>query len=263
MVKAQPFKFRQFAGALLRACVIIAVLVVVWQGFVVFTGIPHYMLPSPLQVAVAMSEHWRFLFAHAGTTALEILLGLGYGIGFGMLTAIVMSLFPAIRRLAHPLLIVSQALPVFAIAPILVIWFGYGLASKVVMASLIIYFPVASATYDGLARTDPGLMDLAILWRTSRLRQLVFIRIPAALPSVASGVRVAVTVAPIGAIVGEWVGSSAGLGFIMLHSVARMQIDRMFAALLILAVMALLLRAATDFLLTRLLPWIPDHHATS
>ncbi len=244
----------------LRIVLIAAVVMGVWQGVVTVTGAPHYMLPPPLRVLATIGAEWPYLMRHAGTTAIEILLGLAFGAAFGVATALVMILFTAARRLVLPFLIISQALPVFAIAPILVLWFGYGLASKVVMAALIIYFPVASATYDGLARTDPGLLDLANLWRAGRLQRLALIRFPAALPSLASGVRVAATVAPIGAIVGEWVGASAGLGFVMLHAVGRMQTDRMFAALLILGAMALVLRFAVDFVLSRLLPWISEHH---
>src|SRR5690606_30394795 len=145
-----------------------------------------------------------------------------------------------------PMLVVSQALPVFALAPLLVLWLGYGLTSKVAMAVLIIYFPVTAAFLDGLRRTEPGWLELARTMDASPAAILRHIRIPAALPALASGLRVAAAVAPIGAIVGEWVGSSAGLGYLMLHANARMQVDLMFAALLVLAVMALLLWFAAD-----------------
>jgi putative hydroxymethylpyrimidine transport system permease protein len=143
----------------------------------------------------------------------------------------------------------------FALAPLLVLWFGYGLASKVVMATLIIYFPVTAAFYDGLKRTDPGWLDLARTMGGGRLAVLRVIRIPAALPALASGLRVATAVAPIGAVVGEWVGSSAGLGYMMLHANARLQIDVMFAALFVLAAFAVLLYFAVDRLLRLALPW--------
>ena len=146
-------------------------------------------------------------------------------------------------------------MPVFALAPLLVLWLGYGLASKVAMATLIIYFPVTAAFYDGLKRTDPGWLDLARTMGGSRLAVLRVIRVPAALPALASGLRVATAVAPIGAVVGEWVGSSAGLGHLMLHANARLQIDLMFAALFVLAVFAVLLYFAVDRALRLALPW--------
>jgi putative hydroxymethylpyrimidine transport system permease protein len=159
-----------------------------------------------------------------------------------------------------PVLVISQAMPVFALAPLLVLWLGYGIGSKVAMATLIIFFPVAAAFSDGLRRTDPGWLDLARTMNAGRWAVLRHVRIPAALPALASGLRVAAAVAPIGAVVGEWVGSSAGLGFLMLHANARMQVDLLFAALITLAALALALFFAVDALLRRALPWQPDSH---
>jgi putative hydroxymethylpyrimidine transport system permease protein len=156
-----------------------------------------------------------------------------------------------------PAVIVVQALPVFAIAPVLVLWFGFGLASKVVMASLVIFFPVASTLHEGLSRTDPGLLDLARLNRAGRLRTFLLIRWPAAIPDLVAGLRMAAGVAPIGAIIGEWVGASSGLGLMMMHANARLQTDVMFAALTVLAAMALLARAAVDLLTRNWASWAP------
>ena len=142
-----------------------------------------------------------------------------------------------------------------ALAPILVLWLGYGMASKIAMAVLIIYFPVTAAFYDGLRRTDSEVLDVVRLMGASRLELLRLVRIPSALPALGSGLRVAAAVAPIGAVVGEWVGSSAGLGYLMLHANARMQIDLMFASLLTLAAMALVLFWAVDRLARRMVPW--------
>ena len=144
----------------------------------------------------------------------------------------------------------------------LVLWFGYGLAPKAVMATLIIYFPVTAAFYDGLRRTEPGWLDLARTMSAggggSRFALLRHVRLPAALPALASGLRVAAAVAPIGAIVGEWVGASSGLGYYMLLMNGRVQTAAMFAALFVLAVMAVTLYAAVDFGLKRALPWQAD-----
>ena len=164
--------------------------------------------------------------------------------------------WPWVRR--TPVLVASQAVPVFALAPLLVLWLGYGLASKVAMATLIIYFPVTVSFFDGLRRTDPAWIDLARSMSASPWAILRHVRIPAALPALASGLRVAVAVAPIGAVVGEWVGASAGLGYMMLHANGRMQTDVMFAALLTLAILSVGLYFATDLALRRLLTWQPD-----
>jgi len=169
-----------------------------------------------------------------------------------------MALLPPLQPWLLPILVLGQTIPVFALAPLLVLWFGYGIASKVVMAILIIYFPVTAALFDGLRRTEPGWLDLARTMGATRARILLRLRLPAALPAFGSGLRIATAVAPIGAVVGEWVGSSRGLGYLMLHANARLQVDLMFAALFVLMAMALALYVLVDRALVRLMPWAPQ-----
>lgn len=242
----------------LRVIFPLVALVGLWQAVVWVTGAPPYILPSPLRVGVAWLARSDVILGHAVHTGMEILLGLLLGTSLGMLSALVMAYFQPARRWLMPVLVVSQAVPVFALAPLLVLWFGYGIGSKVAMATLIIYFPVTTAFLDGLRRTEPGWLDLAQTMSASRWAVLRHIRIPAALPALASGLRVATAVAPIGAVVGEWVGSSAGLGYLMLHANARMQIDLMFASLATLAALAITLYFTVDTLLRRALPWVTD-----
>ena len=149
-------------------------------------------------------------------------------------------------------------MPVFALAPLLVLWLGFGLASKVLMAVLVIFFPVTAAFYDGLRRTEPGWLDLARTMGASRLSILWRVRLMAALPAFGAGLRIAASVAPIGAIIGEWAGASEGLGYVMLNANARMQTNVMFAALMLLAGMTILLWVGVDMLLKKLLHWAPD-----
>lgn len=243
---------------ILRPLVILAVLIAVWQAIVWLTGAPHFILPGPGRVLLALADQPLFLLQHGLVTATEILLGLALGTLLGCTTALTLLAVPPARRWLMPLLVVSQAIPVFAIAPILVLWLGYGMISKIAMASLIIYFPVTAAFLDGLRRTDPGLLDLATIAGASRFDTLRLIRLPSALPGLASGLRVAAAVAPIGAVVGEWVGASAGLGFVMLQANARMQTDTLFAALVLLAAMALIIRAGVDLFARRLTPWVSE-----
>jgi putative hydroxymethylpyrimidine transport system permease protein len=165
---------------------------------------------------------------------------------------------PLMQRWLMPLLLLSQSVPVFAIAPVLVLWFGFGMTSKVIVVIVVIFFPVTAAFADGLRRTDRNLLDLATTMNASPLSILFRVRLPAALPAFGSGLRVATAAAPVGAIFGEWVGSSAGLGYVMLNSNARIQTDVMFAALFVLSVMAVVLWVVVDRVLRRVLFWVPD-----
>jgi putative hydroxymethylpyrimidine transport system permease protein len=242
----------------MRAIIAALGLLALWEGFVRATGVPPFLLPSPLRVARALADRWDIIAGHAVTTATEILLGLALGALLGSGMALTLSAWRGARRWLLPLLLMSQAVPVFAIAPLLTLWLGFGMGSKVAMATIIIFFPVATAFYDGLRRTEPGLLDLARTMDASPAAVLFRLRVPAALPALASGLRVAAAVAPIGAVVGEWVGASEGLGYLMLHANGRSQTDVMFAALFVLALMALALWFAMDRLLRRLVPWQPD-----
>jgi putative hydroxymethylpyrimidine transport system permease protein len=239
----------------LRMTVLAAGLIMLWQLLVLLTQVPPYILPGPLPVARALVEHWPVLIKHLQTTLVEILVGLLLGALLGSSCALSMIVSPLLKRWMQPVLVISQAVPVFALAPILVLWFGYGMASKIAMAVLIIFFPVAASFYQGMRRTNPDLLQLARIMGASRLATLRHIVIPSALPAFGSGLRVATAVAPIGAIVGEWVGASSGLGFYMLHANARMQIDLMFAALAILAVASLMLYFTVDMILDRVVYW--------
>ena len=241
----------------LRLILLAAGLICIWQLLVTITQVPPYILPGPLPVAQALIEQWPVLLKHLRTTAFEIIAGLLIGTLLGTSCALTMIISPLLKRWMQPVLVISQAIPVFALAPILVLWFGYGMASKIAMAVLIIFFPVAASFYQGMRRTNPDLLELARIMGATRLSTLRHIVIPSALPAFGAGLRVAAAVAPIGAVVGEWVGSSSGLGFYMLHANARMQIDVMFAALAMLSLTALLVYFSIDYLLDKIIYWEP------
>ena len=245
-------------SAIAKPLIVFLGLLCLWQGAVTVFEIAPFILPGPLAVIEVAIARADTLAEHAGTTLVEILLGLAFGTLLGCASALMMAYFRQARSWLLPVLVVSQAIPVFALAPVLVLWFGYGIAPKIAMATLIIYFTVTAAFYDGLRRTEPGWIDLAQTMGASKAAILRQIRIPAALPAFASGLRVAAAVAPIGAVVGEWVGSSAGLGYYMLLMNGRVQTAAMFAALFVLAIMAVAIYFAIDATLRRLVAWQPE-----
>lgn len=218
--------------------------ILIWQAIVSLTGLPRFILPGPRLVAETWWFHREVIAEHTLITALEVLIGLVLGALLGIITAIQLATSQAARLLVRPILVFTQALPVFALAPILTLWLGYGLWSKVAMAVLIIYFPVTSSFFDGLMRMPQGYLDLARTMQASPRAVLWHIRIPAALPSLSSGLKLAAVYAPIGAVIGEWVGASRGLGYLMLLANGRAKTDLMFAAMLTLGVFSILLYEA-------------------
>ncbi|HEY0123787.1 MAG TPA: ABC transporter permease [Rhizobium sp.] len=245
-------------GAGGRGLVIFFGLVCIWWAAAAVFRLPPYMLPTPPAVAEALWNGRGYLFGHTLITASEIMLGLFFGLSCGALLALIMVYSPMLQRWLMPVLVISQAIPIFALAPLLVLWFGFGLPSKIVAASLVIFFPVAASFYDGLRRTETGWMDLAKTMGASPYAQLRHVRLVAALPAFGSGLRVAAAVAPIGAVIGEWVGSAGGLGYVMLNANARMQTAVCFAALFVLSLMAVGLWQLVDVVLKRILYWVPD-----
>ena len=191
-------------------------------------------------------SNFSLILKHAVVTGSEIILGLLAGTVLGSFTAICLAISPVARTIVRPIMVLSQALPVFALAPLLTLWLGYGLWPKILMALLIIYFPVTSAFFDGLMNTPKGMLDLSRVMNGTPWRIMLNLRIPAAVPGLASGLRLAAVYAPIGAIIGEWVGASEGLGYLMLLANGRAKIDLMFAALIVLVVMTLILHWSID-----------------
>lgn len=244
-----------FAGRLGDGLIAAAVALGAWQAIVWATGAPAFILPGPVRVAETLVANAGLIADHATTTIAEVLIGLALGAGLGGATALYLMVSPSARRIVLPIMVFSQAVPVFALAPILTLWLGFGMISKIAMALLIIYFPVVSTFYDGLRRTDPGLLDLARTMGATPARTLFFLRLPAGLPAFGSGLRLAAVYAPIGAVIGEWVGASKGLGYLMLLANGQVKTDLMFASLFVLAIFAVVLYGVVSWLTRRMVSW--------
>ncbi|MEO1563073.1 MAG: ABC transporter permease [Pseudomonadota bacterium] len=235
----------------LKSVAIFGAILAMWQGLIWATDIPRFILPSPVAVGRVFIDSYALLAANTWITLLEIAAGLSFGVAFGIASGITLAQSEWAKGLARPILVITQSIPIFAIAPILTLWMGFGPASKITMAVLIIYFPVTSALFDGLTSTPKGFLDLARSMEATRSRLLWHIKFPAALPKLGSGLRLAAVYAPIGAIIGEWVGASRGLGYLMLLANGRGKPELMFAAVFILAVVSLALYLTTDRMLKR------------
>ena len=230
-------------------------LILLWQLVLWVWHLPPYILPSPWQVWRVWQQGYGILLQQSIPTLCETLVSFALAILVGCMMALTLAYFKWARAWLFPWVLVSQALPTFALAPLLVVWLGYGLGSKIATALIMMFFPITSAFYDGLRRTKPEWLDLAKTMNAKKSAVLWFICVPAALPNLASGLRVAAVLAPMGAVIGEWVGSSRGLGYLMLNANARMQIDWMFAALMAITLWTLLLYSVVDWVLKKWIRW--------
>ena len=237
----------------MRKLVLPVGLLVVWQLIAVFEILPRFILPGPWSVTKTIWSSQALLFEHFLITFGEVALGFVIGSALGLWFAILMMLSPATRLNLRPLLNASQAIPVFVLAPILTLWFGYGIAPKVAMTILLVFFPIASGLLDGMLATPAQTLDLARIAKASRWRELIWLRLPHAVPQLAASIRIAITYAPTGAVIGEWIGASKGLGYLMLMANARSRTELMFAALVLIVAMTLTLRKGADILLERYL----------
>jgi NitT/TauT family transport system permease protein len=220
------------------------VFVLVWKAIVVIGGYPPYILPPPESVASRFVRGWTdgVIPPHAWSTLVEIALGLAVGTVVGLVVGYGLARSAFVERVVSPYIVAAQATPILALAPLLALWFGPGLASKVVICALIVFFPIAVSTMVGIRSVDAGLLEMARSFRATRRQVLTTLEVPAALPSILGGLRVGVTLAVVGAIVGEWAGADRGLG--VLVNLARgslFDIPLMFATLVTIALLGIAL----------------------
>jgi len=248
---------RRHASQIIAPALLLLLLAGAWEAFVRLWAVPSYILPPPSRILIELVTRRALLLDHALTTLQEVLLGFALGVGAGVLLAVVMATVPLLRRSVQPLLIISQTFPKEALAPLFIIWFGFGILSKVVITALICFFPVAIAMLRGLLTVDPGALDLFRLYGASRFKTLIWLRLPSSLPQLFSGLRISATLSVIGAVVGEFVGASKGLGLLIRIANTQLSTALIFASLVVLGLMGTSfygLVVGTERFLTRWLP---------
>jgi len=234
---------------------VLMLIALLWQAGASAFRVPAWILPSPGLILRTLWTDRALLAANAGVTLEETLIGFTLALAAGLGLALLVRWSPLCERALWPLLVGSQTVPVPAIAPALVIWLGFGLAPKVVVVGLVCFFPIVVATVDGLRAVDRELIDTLRTLGASPRRIFAEVQWPAAVPSVYSGVKIAIAFSVIGAVLGEWVGASAGLGYTMIRASSQLLTARVFAAIAVLSVMALVLFSATTLLERRSLRW--------
>lgn len=231
------------------------IVLVSWQLIVEIGGLRETILPKPTTVANHLYDQRDLLIENAWVTLKEVLLGFGLALFIGLTLAVLISMSTWSERAIYPWMISSQMVPIPAIAPLLVLWFGFGILSKVVVVALIAFFPLAVNTVDGLKAPERRMVDLMRTFGAGSFRIFRTVRVPAALPFVFSGAKVAVALSTIGAVFGEWVGASEGLGYLILTFNNQSETADVFAAIFMLSVMGISLFGLVVVLERVLLPW--------
>jgi len=226
---------------------VLLALVVGWELAVRHSGVSALVLPAPSAVLRSL---WKglstgYLWPHIRTTGVEMVLGLSAGCVIGFAFGVVMAESALLHRLLKPYVVVSQVIPKLALAPLFIIWFGFGMTSTVVMTALICFFPLMENTLTSLQQVDPRRLELFRMLGATRLQTLLRLKLPAGLPGILAGLRVAVVLSLVGAVVGEFIGASQGLGALIIVSQGMMDTSLMFAVLVVIAVLGLLLYQIT------------------
>jgi ABC-type nitrate/sulfonate/bicarbonate transport system permease component len=237
------------------ALVLAVTLLVFWELSVRVGQVSPRVLPAPIAIVQALISNWGIIYDNAIQTLLETVLGMVVATLLGLLLAILLDTSSWMRRAIYPLLITSQTIPIIALAPLLLIWFGYNIGPKVLVVALYCFFPIAVACADGLAAAEPELIKLLISMRATRWQILRLVRLPGAMPSFFSGLRIAATYSVTGAIFGEYVGAEKGLGIYMKLEANSFATIQVFAAILVTAILSLLLFGLVSLVERIALPW--------
>jgi ABC-type nitrate/sulfonate/bicarbonate transport system permease component len=240
---------------------LVGVLVLIWEAYVRLAGLDPIVLPPPSRVVGSLWDAREVAAGHLVPTLVEALAGCAVSVVVATLTAIALDRWGPIRRAVEPLLVTSQTIPIVAIAPLFVIWFGFGLLPKIVIVVLVTFFPVTVALLDGFGRVDPAATTLLRSLGASSRQTFRFLRWPSALPSLFTGLRISVVYAVIGAIFGEYVGATNGLGIWMKLSQNSFRTDLVFGAILLTALISLVLYVTVGVAERFVVPWSPPIRA--
>jgi ABC-type nitrate/sulfonate/bicarbonate transport system permease component len=239
----------------LPALILMALIVVTWELAVRAFSVPQYILPAPSAILLALIEYRSLLLMHAGVTFTAVAGGLAIAVVAASVLALAMDRKEYLKQALYPLLVVSQAVPIFALAPLILIWFGAGLMPKVIIVALVCFFPLAINLVEGLSQVDPEAIELMQTMQADRLMILRSVQVPSTLPYFFSGLKIAATYSVLGAIIGEWLAARAGLGIFMLRSMHSFRTSQLFASILVVVVISLALFKLVELFARLAMPW--------
>jgi NitT/TauT family transport system permease protein len=246
---------RLLQAAWIKPFLFLAMMVVVWDITIRLFKIPPYQIPAPQDVILTLVADWRMLLKETWPTLNATVWGFLLAAAFGIPIAMLIAGSKTIESYVYPLLVFSQSVPKIAIAPLFVVWFGFGLFPKVLSAFMLGFFPVVVSAVQGFKSVEPEMMDLGRAMEANRWQLFRMIALPHAMPAIFAGLKVSITLAVVGAVVGEFVGSSEGLGVVLQRSIGNFELPTMFAALVILALIGVVLFWAIDVIERFIIPW--------
>jgi ABC-type nitrate/sulfonate/bicarbonate transport system permease component len=233
----------------------ILVAIAVWEAVTRIFSIPSYILPGPVEVAAALGKDFSLILYHAASTLAEGAIGIAISIGISILIAIWMDHFPLAKKTVYPLLVISQTVPVMAIAPLLIIWFGFGIAPKIILVVVMCFFPITVNMTDGFSQVDRDCLNMFRVWKASEGQIYRHLKFPCALPYFFSGLRISVTWMLVSAILSEWLGGDRGIGVYMLRAKQTYALDKVFAAVIFVVLMSLVLIGILNLIRKKAIYW--------
>ncbi|MBO8168565.1 MAG: ABC transporter permease [Thermoanaerobacteraceae bacterium] len=236
-------------------CLFLAALLLVWQAVVESGLIARYILPSPQDVVIALVEILPVLKGHIMVTLQEALAGFGIAILLAIVLAVVMDNVPLVKKALYPLIIISQTVPIIALAPLFGMWFGYYMLPKIIVVVLVCFFPIVISLLHGLGSADKDMLNLLKSMGASRLQVFRLVKFPASMVNFFSGLRIAATYSIMGAVIGEWLGGTAGLGLYMLRAKHSYALDRVFATILVIVLFSMAVFQVISLMQYLLMPW--------
>ncbi|WP_071461554.1 ABC transporter permease [Bacillus massilinigeriensis] len=223
-----------------RPLLVLLLLFIIWETVATKFEIPNWLLPTPTKIFYEGFNGWSHFYPHLLSTTKLSLLGFSLGLSIGLLTAILLHLLPFFRDSIYPLLIISQNIPIIVLAPLLVIWFGFGLLPKVIVITLVCFFPITVAALDGFKQTPNELRHYMIMAGASNKQLFWKLELPYALPSLLSGLKISATYSVMGAVISEWLGAKVGIGVYMTLASSSFRTDRVFVAIFAIVTLSLL-----------------------
>lgn len=250
-----PLAMRILQASWLKPFLFLAMLIVLWDVAIRVFNIPPYQIPAPKDVILTLANEWPEMLQQAIPTTVATIEGFLLAAAFGIPMAMLIAGSRTIEAYVYPLLVFSQSIPKIAIAPLFVVWFGFGALPKVLSAFLLGFFPVVVSAVQGFKSVEPDMVDLAKAMEANRYQVFRMIALPHAMPAIFAGLKVSITLAVVGAVVGEFVGSNSGIGFLLQRSIGTFELPTMFAALVILSLIGVVLFWVLDVIERLSIPW--------